>query len=341
MDKKDVRAFIKSEALKKFDGDFDILYNTVKNKHFAGSTLNERMNQSDSNGADDVNELAASVPLLNIAVPVNINEWDIENFTPLVAVVPSSFDEKTTKLVKAYDSKGKIHWLDAKQAPDFPVVVVGLNERVEVDKNGNLIQLNNYPDYSTTKVIPIDDGGYSGGGSGGGTGGGTTNCRVDGREEYLTGMWFSKVSYYEAWVRGAPEVRLIVKSPLLNFSSSPNDQTGISDGTFKPSKRSDVDKKTWILNNHLTHWDKAGFGHTLGFYFYEIDEGGTGQKVNLSLSYKLPGGGTATAKTDILIGSKDDNIGIKPVHFDSCPSEGYYSIGGGDAEFRFNLKNKL
>jgi hypothetical protein len=341
LEKEEVRAFIKSEALKKFDGDFDILYSAVKDKSITGSKFSEHLNQAAKAG-EDVNQFAARVPLLNIAVPVNIDKWNTQNFTPLVAIAHSSLDEKTTKLVKAYDSKGNIHWLDAQQAPDYPVVVVGLNERIEVDKNGNLLKVNKFPSVNSRmedqSMEEIDDGGSGGGGSTGGSTGSTTDCRVDKRYEWLTGMEFADVSYYEAWARGAPEVRLIVKSPKHNFDG-PNDQTGISIGDFKPSNRSDVNGKRWGLNSDLFPWDKDLNGLTIGFYFYEIDEGGSGQTINLSLTYKLPGGGTATAKTDLKIGSSDDHIGLKTVNFDTCLPGGY-SLGGGVAKFTFWLSNK-
>lgn len=348
LEKEEVRAFIKSEALKKFDGDFDILYSNVKNKSITGSKFSEHLNQAAKTG-EDVNQLAARVPLLNIAVPVNIDKWNTENFIPLVAIAHSSLDEKTTELIKAYDSKGNIHWLNAKEAPDYPVVVVGLNERAEVDEDGNLLKVNNYPSVNSRMEEEslesgddqylIDDGGSGGGGgSTGGSTGSTTDCRVDKKYEWLTGMEFADVSYYEAWARGAPEVRLIVKSPEHNFDG-PNDQTGIYIGDFKPSNRSDVNGKRWDLNSDLFPWDKDLNGLTTGFYFYEIDEGGSGQTINLSLTYKLPGGGTATAKTDLKIGSSDDHIGLKTVNFDTCLPGGY-SLGGGEAKFTFWLSNK-
>lgn len=41
-----VRALIKTEALKKFDGDFDILYQNIDDKNAGGKTLNAILNEN-------------------------------------------------------------------------------------------------------------------------------------------------------------------------------------------------------------------------------------------------------------------------------------------------------
>ncbi len=107
------RSFIKTEALRKFDGDYNILYSQIKNSKVAGKNF-----RSFVQAGDGSNDIASSVPLLNVAVPVNIENWDTKEFTPLVAVIYSSYDEEKTELVKAYDQNGKVHWLDAKKEPN-------------------------------------------------------------------------------------------------------------------------------------------------------------------------------------------------------------------------------
>ncbi|MEO6729508.1 MAG: DUF3103 family protein, partial [Candidatus Dojkabacteria bacterium] len=143
---KDMRAFVKSEALKQFDGDYDILYRNIKDIVISGKALKSHLvnNTKDSElSSNDVEELASTMPLLNISVPMNIEKWDTDNYTPMVAVVPADYDDKTAKLVKAYDGDGNIHYLDATKSPDVPVVVVGLNERTRI-KDKKLVVLS-YP----------------------------------------------------------------------------------------------------------------------------------------------------------------------------------------------------
>ena len=140
LDNRNVRASLKEEALKKFDGDFDILYQKFASKQLNEGSFMKVLARSDKNsttrGQELLNRIAEEIPLLNIAIPVNIEKWDVANFKPLVAVRGVDFDDATTKKIRAYDSDGNIHVLDATIPPDFPVIVVGLNERlISVDKS--------------------------------------------------------------------------------------------------------------------------------------------------------------------------------------------------------------
>jgi len=69
-----------------------------------------------------------NVPLLQISLPVNFEKWDGES-TILVAYTPLTIDDIEVEEIYAYDSEGNEHVLDAKTPPDFPVMVVGINER--------------------------------------------------------------------------------------------------------------------------------------------------------------------------------------------------------------------
>ncbi len=142
LENRNVRASLKQEALKKFDGDFDILYQKFASKQLNEGSFREVLARSDKNsktrGQELLNKIADEVPLLNIAIPVNIEKWDVANFKPLVAVRGVNFDDATTKKIRAYDSDGNVHVLDATIPPDFPVIVVGLNERlVSIDKSSS------------------------------------------------------------------------------------------------------------------------------------------------------------------------------------------------------------
>jgi len=87
LNEKEIRQFIKNEALKKFDGDFDILYKDAKSKivngktfqnHLAGTgTISLSTTKSMSSTPEQSKKLESIgnyVPLLNIAVPVNIEK---------------------------------------------------------------------------------------------------------------------------------------------------------------------------------------------------------------------------------------------------------------------------
>ncbi|HEY1025784.1 MAG TPA: DUF3103 family protein [Sphingobacteriaceae bacterium] len=142
--KKELRHFVKKQALKKFDGDFDILYKDIKSVQINGKSFQDHLvgsngaSESDEAVFNQLKEIGSNLPLLNISVPVNIEKWDPDHFTPLVAIRSSDYNEKTTKKIKAYDKNGIVHWLDAKKDPEFPVVAVSLNERTFVTLAGKV-----------------------------------------------------------------------------------------------------------------------------------------------------------------------------------------------------------
>ena len=118
------RKALKEEAEKRFDGDFDILLQNVTKNGFHGSNLFTHLKEL------EIDESAH--PLLNLAIPVNIEKWDTENFEILVA----AWINEEIPFVKAYDSNGKEYLLDQIKEPNVPVLVVGYNERVNT--NGEL-----------------------------------------------------------------------------------------------------------------------------------------------------------------------------------------------------------
>ncbi len=61
---------------------------------------------------------------------VNCANWDGES-TILVAYTPMTSDDMEWKEIYAYDADMKEYILDAKTEPDYPVMVVGINERTE------------------------------------------------------------------------------------------------------------------------------------------------------------------------------------------------------------------
>ena len=355
-----LREEIKQEGLKKFDGDYDILYKRFVNKH---TNFKDKLTQnvkvtaarvsSDAviSGAvvpSNMEAILQEVPNLNISIPVNIEKWNTSTTAPLVTFVPVGFDERKTKLLKAFDKDGQVHWLDAQKAPDFPVIVVGASERVVVDpatkklKYANLVDINGIS--LSNKTSPSDGIG--------------TNiprcddptddqcydprpprpplppttpptpkpCRVDKQTEYLRGMWFKDISYYEAWILGQPEIQLTIKTPV-------NDQQKYF-GNFTES-RNVMSDNWWYLYNDLLYWDQATLGNTL-VYIWNEDDGGFKVDYELTVGFKIAGVSFSN-KITYSIKNDDDFIGTKLVQQESCPPEyaKYYSLGGGNSEFRF------
>jgi hypothetical protein len=191
------RKFIKAEVGKKFDGDYEFLYKFAREKRFIdgesfetklGKGYSKVFKQDINEGISRVKELVELIPKFNIAVPVNFEKWDDENYVPLVAYHPVGVDDKLVKKVKAFDSEGNEYWLDAWKAPDFPVIVLGVNERV--DDNGNVRY------FSLPNMRESEDDGNGGVGGGG---------------SYVKTYKLKAIYYrcnnadFEGWFGGAPE----------------------------------------------------------------------------------------------------------------------------------------
>ncbi len=185
-----IRDIIYKSVGKKFDGDYDVLYKKLKDNNIFMSKLK---NSASKIGMDKVyfTELLSQIPKLQIAVPVNYMQWDYKTFIPLVAFRIYDKDDRDIERVKAYDATGKIHWLDAKEKPSMPIIVVGINERT--DLNGNVIYAQQCSGC----------GGSGGSGGSGGTGGGNNNP-VYKDKVYINDFRLMDTS--EGWFDGNPEI---------------------------------------------------------------------------------------------------------------------------------------
>lgn len=146
-----LREFLKNEALKKFNGDYDILYNYVKDHKVGNSTFRNILKSYYINESDLI-EIENTVPSLTIFVPslpknsFSAENWNISRDIPLVAV--RLLDNNKTPLI-SYNSKSYL--LDHNIIPSFPVVVIKENERIVAP---------NYPQYKslTTKEYSTNNG---------------------------------------------------------------------------------------------------------------------------------------------------------------------------------------
>ncbi|AMR27646.1 hypothetical protein A0257_11440 [Hymenobacter psoromatis] len=341
------RQLLKAEALKQFDGDYDVLYRAFTTlKPAFGQRMDELVAQSPTGQAlTGMADVLAHVPNLNISVPVNINKWDAATYAPLVLFIPADFDEKTyTKPLQAYDKDGQVHLLDAKQAPDYPVVVIGPSERVR----GTALTSENFgpgkgaaSGQSTTNRVPADDPNYPGDPyyPYPPTPPSTppqyyATCRTDKQTEYLTSMWMADVSEYESWFLGDPEMRL--------QAVIPSGAAGTLSGTIRDSRytmgRKTIEA-TYNCDADLYFWQKQFVGEAVGFIFTEEDYGDIAD-VKLSISY-MHSGVTGSAEVTFKIANHDDMVSNGIVFFDQCPTKGYYTNGsGGGYEFRYTLANR-
>ncbi|MET3129626.1 hypothetical protein ABID42_004752 [Arcicella rosea] len=281
MGEESVRTLIKTEALKKFDGDYDVLYQNIGEKAVSGKSFSSIIAQNAqkvniASRTMPFNELTSQIPLLNISVPVNIAKWNTSSFEPLVVVTPKIKDETKLTRVKAFDKAGNIHWLDAKKAPNYPVVVVGQNERLEISNTGEFKAKKGLL-YNFDSAISLNstdeslDDGTGGNGGGGGSGGG----QCSGSMPYSTGVYLlgynsGNISAIESWFNGDPEIRMTCA--YTNQSNNSVNIFGQTTGNLHNPDRSWVDAKWWNLNDYLFYW-QSSIGDAVSFVLWEEDAG--------------------------------------------------------------------
>lgn len=256
---KEFRKFLKTEANKKFDGDFDILVSKILDASVGNQKFSEKIKNNSPNGyayGRNIVETAIKNPKLNISVPMLIEKWDDTKQIPLVAMAVGA-DERTTKQIKAFDSNGKVYLIDAKNEPNLPVIVINNNERMNYqnDKKNN-----------------------------------SKSLRTSGNYEKITWLQCPNLSEIESWWYGAPEIRFDGVVYNDNFSAAyqafsnmeyPNNRNQASNG---------YTLEIWTQVQNLFIWNFDG-NHGPDYYIqaWEIDDDGTTQtfQVNVTAGTKV------------------------------------------------------
>lgn len=140
----ELRMIVKNMALTMFDGDYDILCTELQNVRLnsTGRTVAELMAASYSSifqgsGADFLDEVNNSLPNLQVAVPIHIDRWNPVGYVPFVVPLPLELNDRDNVMLEGYDRNLAIIHVSSLNEPDFPVIVVGISERV--DRKGSLI----------------------------------------------------------------------------------------------------------------------------------------------------------------------------------------------------------
>jgi Flp pilus assembly protein TadG len=136
-----LREQIHTQVAKRFDGDTNVLYQTLSTASDVRSKLagaySRGVNVQAGDALHAVDGLARAIPRFQIAVPAQFEAWDAASYTPLVGYVPEGVEDTELQTITAYDAQGTIHKLDAQVEPVQPVIILGLNERT--DDAGNLV----------------------------------------------------------------------------------------------------------------------------------------------------------------------------------------------------------
>jgi len=161
------RKIIKNEAKLKFDGDYDVVIKRVMNKPVVvpaslsgssasrvkgsdfsvgdllgefmpkvskGNAVDNSMKKVSASSENIIAELTEKYPNLQVAIPVNIENWDEVNDVPTVTFIPAEADDGVTKALTGYKADGTLVEIDAINEPETePIIVIGENERIPLD----------------------------------------------------------------------------------------------------------------------------------------------------------------------------------------------------------------
>jgi len=307
-----VRSFIKAEALKQFDGDYDILYQSAKNTAINGSTLENIFSGNMQGRFSKTNvfeKIISNVSNFQISVPVHCEEWNENNYTPLVAIAETGVNENELKPIKAYDSKGNIHWLNAQIQPDKPVIVVGISERI--DETGKL----KYAFESTSAA----------------------DSRVNGQSTILGQIRCPDLGDIESWANGKPELRLRIYGAKLSQGSTNPAPVYLATKFYTPDRNA-IDNKWYVVNTFLFHWyydwtsptTTYVYGSDVEFHWVEEDGGfyNYTEDVTIGGIINPSSGGIlgVSESTSFTRKGDDEYIGFVTVHYTNPTSNYYYHL---------------
>lgn len=156
-DRKEVREFLKEEALKKFDNNYDILYQLVKDQAVSGGeTFHDILSEYSSEA--QMADIAANIPLLNIYLTrtafLGIYPEDLDVDDSEIPVAVASAD--STLMFFGGESEAVV--LPAGEVPAFHVFVVGENSRVVASQQTGSGNKSASASYSFSFKSPAFDG---------------------------------------------------------------------------------------------------------------------------------------------------------------------------------------
>ncbi len=135
IESQELRAFLRTEALNKFNNDFDILYFLVKDKRVDRKRTFRQIIEVYFEDKSKLALIESKIPLLTIFVPelpentFSANLWDVSNEAPSVGV---SFRHTNEVAIINNDHS---YIMSSEKIPAFPVIVIKENERVAVVEN--------------------------------------------------------------------------------------------------------------------------------------------------------------------------------------------------------------
>lgn len=310
-----------------------------------------------------IDRIKLEYPTMQVSVPelegTSAEDWDIENHTPLVAVLESGFGDKDTGQIIAYNLEGNEVLLSVTEEPEQLVIVVGPSERIvavdkgEGDSNARCDAIQPidsdddfdyylYDDYRILDDCGSGGGGTGGGATGGGSGGGAVECDRDRKNstDKLGKAKFKDIGtlkQVEPWAWGAPEVRLYI------VRTNYNNNNPVSVTFPYPLGKEDWTKTNWRgkrsviwkdLKTETFIWDKELHADMSWFLFVEEDdplfEGSADVSINGGVQFLGKNVITTnfTVSTSVSIGGQDDVIYLREVFYcDNTDGDGQLYAG--------------
>lgn len=132
-----LRSFIKKEAIKQFDHDYDVFYQSVKNVIISDGHTFEQKVLAHATSKDSLTNSVKQLPLLTILVPeigdINAEGWNTGSEIPFVAVEPEQYGSKES--IKCFYGKTANFSIPYGSVPGSISLVVKDNERVIVENS--------------------------------------------------------------------------------------------------------------------------------------------------------------------------------------------------------------
>ncbi len=301
---KGLKDLLAVEVAKKFDGDNDVLYDMIASKTTKqGKTVETLIKQNIQLCGDEVsfNDLVDSIPYFNISIPVHFEQWSTYDGPIYVIPMRYDIDDMEIEALQGYDENGNVKMFPADTPPEFPVIVLGINERM------NLLNTETRHENSSLKeeVSLMEE---------------TPRLNHD---AYLSGIKI--IADLDPWYSGAPEVYALYavgengQKLHQNYAEVDNRNTWYTySNPVIFSYENSPENMYWMLKFREADFD---WGKYINFtlssgYTYE------GENYNISATF------TATEK---LITNQDDNYGDTQVFFYHQLNEsGYteYYVGG-------------
>jgi hypothetical protein len=128
----EIREFIKNEALKKINNDYDVFYPIIKNVKISNDkSFRDFLKEFDSD--NKLEEIEKELPLLTIYIP-DLNGFSAEkwNITDVPYIVPNIKKNDSALFYKSgvIDFKAPANYI-----PQFPILIIKNNERIILNNN--------------------------------------------------------------------------------------------------------------------------------------------------------------------------------------------------------------